>query len=441
MLTALVLVVSGLLLPVSAAPRANFTIRDPSSVYNNSIIKPLGGSASPPVAQVVHEWAALEYDWPCDWVRDYYAERGWFNASTNLLGGLDVYKNDLYVTVIRVSNTIPSGLNKVVQKNGRSVLQPYPSLRANEIGICASLQFPFATYTDPNTGWMYVIDVGRIGLIRNSPAPCPPKIVVLDLNRNGTVVRSHNFPESVVPRGTNILNDLVLDYVTKNASRVRYAYITDTGNAQIVVYDFQTNASWSFRHPSMETDEDKTVTINGVNYTMDVPVDGIAMDPDFEYVYYCPVGTKKLHQIPTFVLRNPAGNFSRYARFVGNKVSNADGMASGKRAIFYGAEALNALYRWDISKDLASQNVTEGNVTIATESLVAQDPEKFRWVDSMKVSADGYLCFTSNRVNEYVAGTMDFSGAKGTNFRINKVFVGDKPYLLKDGSDVGIVVG
>ncbi|XP_055898673.1 major royal jelly protein 5-like [Biomphalaria glabrata] len=384
-----------------------------------------------PKVEVIHEWVSLDYDWRFSWVKDYYTERGWFDAKQNLLSSIDIYNGDIYVTVIRLSVAVPSGLNKVVSVQGKPVLQPFPSFGRNEIGICSNLQFPFASFTDPNTGYMYVVDVGRIGRNPNAQAPCPPKLVVLDLNNKGALLRSHSFPEAVVPRHTNMVNDLVLDYVTVNSTEVKYVYITDTGNAQIIVFDVQTNQTWAFRDVSMKTDADRVFMINGVNYTMDVPVDGIAIDREYNFVYYSAVGSRKFYQIPTSVLRNNSGDFAPDLRLVGNKVSNSDGMASGKTNIYYGAGGLNALFRWPITKDMETQGSTESNVTMATQSLLAQDDNLFRWVDSMKLDTNGYLWFVSNRAPEYLNGNMDFTGAKGANFRICRVFVDDLPYLLK----------
>ena len=44
----------------------------------------------------------------------------------------------------------------------------------------------------------------------------------------------------VVGRGSNFLNDIVLDYVN---GAVRYAYVTDVGGVQIVVFDFLSKVS------------------------------------------------------------------------------------------------------------------------------------------------------------------------------------------------------
>lgn len=45
-----------------------------------------------------------------------------------------MYKGEVYVTVPRWLNGVPSTLNKVVVKNGVSLLQPYPSWEMQKEG-------------------------------------------------------------------------------------------------------------------------------------------------------------------------------------------------------------------------------------------------------------------------------------------------------------------
>lgn len=86
-------------------------------------------------------------------------------------------------------------------------------------------------YLSTRTGYLYVIDVGRVGIWSPTEPPenlCPAKIVVFDTRNNGRVVRSHDFPDSVASRTKNFLNDIVLDYVDpENPTEVKYAYISD----------------------------------------------------------------------------------------------------------------------------------------------------------------------------------------------------------------------
>uniref|UniRef100_A0A2C9M4F4 Bee-milk protein n=1 Tax=Biomphalaria glabrata TaxID=6526 RepID=A0A2C9M4F4_BIOGL len=405
-----------------------------------SVVSHVSGDATNSSLNVVHEWVQIEYDWPSDQIKDNYTRRGLYSPEKSHLSGIDVYKDDIYVTVLRMTPAVPSGLNKIVVKNGKSLLQPFPSLQDNELGNCASIQSPFSTLTDPNTGLMYVVDVGRTWRgPPNSYAPCPPKIMVYDLNDKATLIRSHELPESLAPKNESILNDLVLDYITRDGQVARYAYITDIGSVQIIVFDFLTNKSWSFRHDSMKPDEDRVINFNGVNNSeLGYPVDGIAMDSSFQYVYYCAIGSRRLYQIPTSVLRDPNGDFAGHVRLLGKKVSNTDGMASGQNSIYYGALTLNAAYKWEKNKDVAEQQVPEGRVTLATQTVVAQDEIKLVFVDSLKVDTEGYLWFTSSRAQKFFTDTMDWTGASGSNYRINKVFVGDRSYLVKGTS---VVVG
>jgi hypothetical protein len=91
------------------------------------------------------------------------------------------------------------------------------------------------------TGYLYVIDVGRIGFVSSTDEPanlCPAKLVVLDTRNKGRVVRKHEFPESVVSRTNNFLNDIVLDYVDPDdITGVRYAYISDTGGRYFMSFE------------------------------------------------------------------------------------------------------------------------------------------------------------------------------------------------------------
>lgn len=89
----------------------------------------------------------------------------------------------------------------------------------------------------------------------------------------------------------------------------------------------------------------RNLTIHGHQYTFSLGIDGIALSPTFNYVYYSAVGSKKLWQIPTWVLRDRHADFSGNVRLVGNKKSNADGLMFGHRGLYYGALQLDAVYK------------------------------------------------------------------------------------------------
>ncbi|CAG5128852.1 unnamed protein product, partial [Candidula unifasciata] len=202
---------------------------------------------------------------------------------------------------------------------------------------------------------------------------------------------------------------------------------------QIVVYDFTTNTSWSFKDArSMGFDNDSQVTINGEQYNLSLALNGIAISPTFNYVYYSSVGSKKLWQIPTWVLRNKNSNFSRYVRLVGNKKSNSDALIFGHRGLYYAALEHDAVYRWEIEKDLLQQNALEGEVVLRTETPLAQNWETMQWPDGLSFGNPDTenLHFLTARGQLALSGKMDFTGKQGPNFRIFKLFVNDTSAYL-----------
>ncbi|XP_005104578.1 major royal jelly protein 1 [Aplysia californica] len=393
-------------------------------------------STDPPIAELMYEWTTLKYDFPKG-VEEIFLEYGEFIPNTNWIAGVQVYKDEVYVTAPRVKYVkgTPSGLNKVVVKDGQALLQPFPDLSFQKLGRCSALQLPTSKAIDPNTGYMYIIDTGRAGVISASPGNfCPAKIVVLDLNDNGRVVRSHDFPDSVVSNTSNFLNDIVLDYVTPDGSEVRYAYISDTGDANLVVFDFQTNTSWAFKDTTMTPAPNGILTINDVNYTMDFPINGIGMSPNFDYVYYCVIGNNNLYQIPTSVLRNKTADFKEYVRNVGDKGGSSDAIVVGKKNLYFGVMQENAVSEWQRSKDIKSQNVSEGEVNMATIQELTSNDVTMQWPDGFTLDDKGYLWFTTERLQLYLNDKMDFSGGQGSNFRVFRMFVGDVSYLTKPTS-------
>ena len=217
-------------------------------------------------------------------------------------------------------------LAKIVESQGKPKLAPYPDWASQTVGDCAALQYVQSMEIDPNTGLMYVIDVGRIGILAQNVTPrnvCPAKIVVYDLDTDSRIA-SYDLPPDVVSRDNNFINDLVLDYVD---GAVRYAYITDVTESRLHVFDFLTKTAWNVEDNSMKSDKDGSViAINGVNYTFSAGLDGIAMSPDFCYVYYCPLGGLDLYRIPTKSLRQGTADGITN---LGKKVSQTDGLAFG----------------------------------------------------------------------------------------------------------------
>lgn len=205
------------------------------------------------------------------------------DASGYLSVCFKVYRDEVYVTVPRWRRGIPSSLNRVVTRGDKHLLQPYPSWAMNRMGDCSVLQYVQSMEIDPNTGYMYILDNGRINIFENSSTNvCPPKLLIWNMQKNAEVHR-YVFPADVADPTSCFLNDIVLDYVD---GHVAFAYITDVLEAKLYVYDYNKDESYVFKDPSMQPESPGGYA-----------VDGIAMSPTFDFVYFCPITGRGLYQV------------------------------------------------------------------------------------------------------------------------------------------------
>ncbi|XP_059175060.1 protein yellow-like [Physella acuta] len=383
-------------------------------------------------SRLVYEWTSLDLDWASEAEKQEAVNNGSFVAERNLVAGIKLYKGEVYLTIPRWRYTSgqPATLLKVVKVNGEPKLRPYPDWASQKQGDCRALQYVQSMEIDPNTGRMYVIDAGRVGLSGQEPVlnVCPAKIVVYDLNSD-TKIDSYELDEEVVSRNNSFLNDIVLDYVD---GVVRYAYITDVIESRLHVYDFKSRKGYNLEDPSMKPEfstNGTVIRINNTDYTFNGGLDGIAMCPDFEYVYYCPLGGYNLYQVPTSSLR--AGTFGPTTgpRLVGRKLTQTDGLAHGNRRLYFGMLGLSAVYFWDSLTDIRDQNSSIDKVMMKTQVKVVEDVERMQWPDTFAFDDDGWLWFVSNRLHLFSSRTMDFTGKHGANVRVWKVFVNETGYL------------
>ena len=267
-------------------------------------------------ASVVYKWTKLDFNWTHTDDKQDSIRNGTFIVANNVITGIKVYSRRIFVTVPRWRPGVPSTLNEVMNtSDDRAILNPFPTWGMQKIGDCDAFQYVQSMEIDPNTGYMWIIDTGSA---RGGTTQCNAKIVIYDL-KSDYIVRNHSFPENIVSKGTNFLNDIVIDYVN---GKPRFAYISDTGQVpKIVVYDYESDESYFFNHKSMYP-ENGYMTISSKNdeqRNFTTPIDGIAMSPDFQYVYYCALADRNLYRIPTEVLRG-RGNFSQSYQHVGMSI-------------------------------------------------------------------------------------------------------------------------
>lgn len=393
-------------------------------------------------AAVEFEWNTLDYRYVSNSRKNLYLQDPKFFIPENaMISSLAVYKSTVYVTIPRVKSAegVPWVLGTVSHYNYgsyhhgayHSLVRPFPDYDLHSVGNCNELQNPLAMEVDPNTGHLYVVDTGRAGLLTDqanltSVTSCPAKIVVYDL-AHSRVLSQHVLPDSVVSRNTSILHSLVLDYKYPHGDSVRYAYIADSGENQLVVHDFLTNQTWSFFDKSMLDHASDNVHINGQDYGVATGLSGLALSPDFNYIYWSGMGSDTIYQMPTWPLRTSANiSTEGLVRLVGHKASSSDDMVHGKDSLYYGALSRDAVYRWEKRHDMMTQHVPEDQVTMTTQTQLVQNWETVQWPDSLCLDERGALWFTTSRAHLFLTGQLNVNE---TNFRIFKLNVGDYSYL------------
>ncbi|OWF40693.1 protein yellow-like [Mizuhopecten yessoensis] len=361
---------------------------------------------------IVYHWKSLDYSWPNSTVKQQYIADKQFIVENNVISGIKVLDGNVYVTVPRWKPGVPSTLNKIITNPTNieeSILEPYPTWRMQTLGDCGALQYVQSMEVDPNTGYMWIIDVGRINIQTDQPQNiCPAKLIIYDV-RNDRLVHVHEFPDAVVSRTSNFMNDIVLDYVNGVAT---FAYITDSADAKLIVYDHNRDTSYYFKHASMEIEPGtETIVVGDNNVTTRVTIDGIAMSSDFHFVYYCALNAYWLYRVPTNVLRNTSAIF--YVETVGRKIDLTGGMVFTDTALYYGGLTTNAVYKWSFGQ-------------VNNQEMILSNNTSLRWVDSLAMDDQQNLWLVANGLDLFVAGRMDFAK---THMYIWKIPMGENGYL------------
>lgn len=288
--------------------------------------------------------------------------------------------------------------------------------------------------------------------------------MLLDLKRNGTIIRRYEIPEEVAARGTNYLNKLVIDDAYGG-----FAYITDNSGSDpgIVVYSKRLNRSWKIReNNSMRAARNaQEFSVNGTNLNFAIHIDGIAIGPYYNpdtavtsstpdplnplarnrflqrsqnyerNVYYSPLSSYHLYSIrasllrdPEFAIRATPRDIFEAVTDVGIKVSQTDGMIMDNRGtLYYGLLKESAIAQWDSFLPFTFDN----------QLVIARDENFIQWVDGMSFDEDGYLYVVVNRLHNFVAGRLQ---PNEINFRILRAKTGALSYVYTNNPGISAPV-
>ncbi|MBX3170413.1 MAG: FKBP-type peptidyl-prolyl cis-trans isomerase [Candidatus Eremiobacteraeota bacterium] len=285
-------------------------------------------------------------------------------------------------------------------KDGREIPYPNRELNAYDAKRPHETLISVQSVVTDNLDRLWILDTGSIQF--GPPVPDGAKLIGVDLKTN-QVVKNIHFQSDVV-RSTTYLNDVRVD------TRREVAYITDSGvsgNNAIIVVDLKSGKSWRKLdgHKSVEEEPNFVPLVENkplyrANFQpMTIGVDGIALSPEGDRLYYSVLSGRKLFSVATEQLRESDGE--PQVKEEGDKGGASDGLEM---------DAEGNLYATNYEHACIMKRHKDGHYSVLTQ-LDAK-----WWPDSLSING-GYLYFTANQLQRQ----KDFNG--GVDKR-------EKPYVV-----------
>lgn len=359
--------------------------------------------------EVAFEWNYINFTWPSQ--DDQILNR--YEPTKYVIAGIKIYGNKIYLALPRIKpeSRVTLASFDTESKKNNPLLTPFPSWSMNLGEDCNALHDVLSMEID-NNGIMWVLDARRTERF----IKCPPKIVLLDLNKNGEIVSSFIVPNDLCPHQNGcFLNDIVVDG--------DFAYISDTTKSDpgLFVYNRKQNKAWKLRDQTMFGDPTATNFVaQGENFTGLSNINGIALSPacaENRKIYYMPQTSFHIYSICTSIAKNEMyskQNVSEYITDHGTKQGQSGGMMCDNRGeIYYGVLPLDAVGKWNTSEPLQKAEIVEENHEI------------IKWPDSFSFDGNGNLYLITNSILYFSRNTINVNEI---NFRIIKLHTGSACY-------------
>lgn len=273
---------------------------------------------------------------------------------------------------------------------------PYPNAEINRADAthAATHFLSVQSVVADGHGRLWVLDTAAPNF--SSPVEGGAKLVAIDLATN-RVVKTIVFPQTVM-RAQTYMNDVRFDFRVGKAGT---AYVTDSslsGTGGLIVVDLDSGKALRrlTGHPSTSADPNFAPIVEGENLKVreangntkpfSVASDGIALSPDGQTLYYCPLSSRHLYSVPTALLRDPStseAELSAAVKDLGEKGAS-DGLSS---------DANGAVYAGDYEHDSIRKLQPGGEW-----QTIVHDP-RVLWPDTLSIGPDGYLYFTANQLH------------------------------------------
>jgi sugar lactone lactonase YvrE len=368
--------------------------------------------------------------WPSDETLGVLEPVAYFNGA--MPTGVTVsQKGRIFVNFPRWGDEVPFTVAEV--REGKAIAYPDEAMNqtdphdlAADAGALVSVQ---SVVVDP-ADRLWILDTG-------SPMFQPtkyggPKLLCVDLNMN-QVVKKILFPQNVA-LPTTYLNDVRFDL---QSSKEGIAYITDSaknGPNGIIVVDLASGESWRRLndHPSTKAEDLQTFLpiVEGRPFLVkqeedgstklaaNMGSDGIAISATGEWLYYCPLASRRLYSVSTEALSNRSVDdqyVSRTVKDEGDKGGASDGLESDAEGRIY-------------VTNYEHNSIMRRNPNGEWETTV-HDP-RLLWPDTLSLASDGYLYVTANQLHRQ-ARFHNGSDMRKKPYTLFRIKVNAKPVFLR----------
>lgn len=305
--------------------------------------------------------------------------------------GVAVSRNGrMFVNFPRWGDPVEYTVAEIV--NGRAF--PFPDENINRLGTPDGLVSVQSVVIDAQDR-LWILDTGSIDM--QPVQPGAPKLLCVDL-RDNRIVRRITFPQDVV-LSTTYLNDIRFDLRRGEAGMAFITDSSDKGPNGIIVVDLAQGTSWRklHDHPSTNADpdfvpvvEDRPLMVRQSGKPAEpikIGSDGIAIDVAQGILYYCPLGSRRLHSVSVDALANRDLSDQEVAQTI-RDLPRRDFASDG-----LDCDEAGTLYLTDYEHNAIQRLTRDGRYEI-----VASDARMI-WPDSISIRPRGDLYFTANQLN------------------------------------------
>ncbi|CAK9798067.1 Protein yellow [Anthophora quadrimaculata] len=374
-----------------------------------------------PAMELVYAWSTIDYTYDSIEARDSAIYDGDFVAENNLPLGLEIWKDKVFITLPKWKDGIPVTL-ATVPKNSKTKspkLRPYPDWSWHQPGNCDGLTSVFRVQVD-ECDRLWVLDSGKVDVVKGGKTACPPAIFIFDLNTN-TLIRKYTIPEDQV-KEDSLYSNIIVD-IRHDDCDSAIAYASDVFRYGLLVYDFFKDTSFRIQHHFFFPDPlASKYELHGLRFQWTDGIFGIALSPvdvhDDRTLFFHPMSSFREFAVSTWILRDKrtAEENTDYFIPIGRPRAKDYGHSSGSvidknGVMFFNMATRDSVWCWDTRKEYIPQNL--GVVGTSNISLVFPNDIKVDHEDDQNVWV------ISNRLAMYLYGSTDSSKINYRVFKAN----------------------